>query len=178
MRTVFKQRLVHLCSRSQFGRTPGPTAAGPALPCCHGSYGLSPRLEFVPAASFGALSLLCLWRSPESCTASLHGAVQTPGTKTRPAAPHNGPMHAVALQGTTEDCVLRADVHVAHVGFLKEIFGGWWERGSGVGLLQENMMDEIKKTQCRRKSAVIPSHVVGLEDLADFGWSEVYDPRA
>lgn len=115
--------------------------------------GLSPRLELVPAASFGALSLLCLWRSPESCTASLHGAVQAPGTKTRPAAPHNGPMHAVVLQGTTDDCGLRADVHDAHAGFLKEIFGGCWGRGSGVDLLQENMMDEIKKNTAQEKTS-------------------------
>lgn len=50
--------------------------------------------------------------------------------------------------------------------------------GEGVGILQENMMDEIKKTQHRRKPAVVPSHVVCLEDLADLGWSEVCDPRA
>lgn len=98
-----------------------PLLLGLLYPADLALIGLSPILKLVPAASFGVLSLLWLWRSPKSCTASLHGAVQAPGTKTKPAAPHNGPMHAVALQGTTDDCGLRADAHVTHAGFLKEI---------------------------------------------------------
>jgi len=49
--------------------------------------------------------------------------------KEYPMSLHNGPMHRVVLQGTTDDCSFRADVYVAHVvGFVKEI---WRGRGRG-----------------------------------------------